>query len=250
MSRVAELVEVPAAGDTPGAPFSHAFQPIVDVSTRRILAYEALIRGAHNEPAFQVFARVGPHEVHALDRARGSALARSLRLGIDCNLAVNVLPRGLEATELSASQFRSDTEAVAKNALIRDRLSGVPGVRGVTATAVLPLENLQSSGRWGTNAALGDPTKFRQGQFHVVAPSYFETMRGRLIAGRTFSAEDDMPNARTIVIDDRVPAMAFPNESPLRKYLPAGIATPEPEPSCRAPSRRGRHGSPTRRCAR
>jgi putative ABC transport system permease protein len=126
-------------------------------------------------------------------------------------------------------RFRSDTEAIAKIALIRERLSAVPGVRAVTATAVLPLENLPFSGRWGTNAAIGDPTKFRQGQFHVVMPGYFEAMRGRLIAGRTFRAEDDVPTAKTIVIDDRVAAMAFPNESPLGKHLLARISTPEPE---------------------
>jgi len=137
--------------------------------------------------------------------------------------------KGLLTLRLGNLRFRSDTEAVAKTALIRERLSGVPGVRAVTATAVLPLENLQSSGRWGTNAALGDPTKFRQGQFHIVMPGYFEAMRGRVIAGRTFTAADDVPNAKTIVIDDRVAAMAFPNESPLGKHLLARISTPEPE---------------------
>jgi hypothetical protein len=78
------------------------------------------------------------------------------------------------------------SKRVAKTALIRERVGSVPGVKAVTAAAVLPLENLGSNGRWGTSAALGDPTKFRQGQFHIVMPGYFEAMRGRLIAGRTF----------------------------------------------------------------
>jgi putative ABC transport system permease protein len=136
---------------------------------------------------------------------------------------------GLLTMRLGNMRFRSDTEAVAKIALIRERLSGVPGVRAVTAAAVLPLENRPFSGRWGTSAAIGDPTKFRQGQFHVVMPGYFETMRGRLIAGRTFGPEDDVPTAKTIVIDDRVAAMAFPNESAIGKRLLARISTPEPE---------------------
>jgi putative ABC transport system permease protein len=108
-------------------------------------------------------------------------------------------------------------------------LSAVPGVRAVTATAVLPLENLAFNGRWGTDAAIGDPTKFRQGEFHIVMPGYFEVMRGRLIAGRTFGPEDDTPNAKTIVIDDRVAALAFPTESAIGKHLLARISTPEPE---------------------
>jgi predicted permease len=136
---------------------------------------------------------------------------------------------GLLTMRLGNLRFRSDTEGVAKIAVIRERLSAVPGVRAVTAAAVLPLENRPFSGRWGTSAAVGDPTKFRQGQFHVVMPGYFEAMRGRVIAGRTFGPEDDVPNAKTIVIDDRVAAMAFPNESAIGKHLLARISTPEPE---------------------
>ena len=136
---------------------------------------------------------------------------------------------GLLTMRLGNLRANSPEEAVAKNALIRERLSAVPGVRAVTATAVLPLENLPFNGRWGTDAAIGDPTKFRQGEFHVVTPGYFEAMGGRLIAGRTFDASDDAPNAKTIVVDDRVAAMAFPNESAVGKYLLARISTPEPE---------------------
>ena len=76
----------------------------------------------------------------------------------------------------------------------------------------------------GHDAAIGDPTKFRQGQFHVVMPGYFEAMRGRLIAGRTFDARDDAPNAKTIVIDERVAALGFPNESAVGKHLLARIS--------------------------
>jgi len=136
---------------------------------------------------------------------------------------------GLLTMRLGNLRFRSPEEAAAGIAQIRDRLSAVPGVRAVTAAAVLPLENLPFSGRWGTSAAIGDPTKFRQAQFHVVMPGYFETLRGRVIAGRTFGTEDNVPTAKTIVIDDRVAALAFPNESAVGKHLLARIRTPEPE---------------------
>ena len=136
---------------------------------------------------------------------------------------------GLLTMRLGNMRFRSLEEAAAKTALIRERLSALPGVRAVTAAAVLPLENRAFSGRWGTDAAIGDPSKFRQGEFHIVMPGYFEALRGRVIAGRMFTAADDVPNAKTIVIDDRVAALAFPNESAVGKRLLARIATPEPE---------------------
>jgi putative ABC transport system permease protein len=138
-------------------------------------------------------------------------------------------PTGLLTFRLGNLRVRSDTEALAKMATIRERLSGVPGVRAVTASAVLPLENLPFNGRWGTNAAIGDPTKFRQAEFHIVTPGYLDVMRGRLIAGRAFGPQDDVPNAKTIIVDDRVAAMAYPNESPIGKTILARISTPEPE---------------------
>ena len=137
--------------------------------------------------------------------------------------------QGLLTMRLGNLRIRSDTEAVAKFAQIKETLASVPGVRGVTAAAVLPLENRPFNGRWGTSAAVGDPTKFRQGEFHIVTPGYFETMRARLVEGRTFGPQDDVPNAKTIVVDERVAAMAFPNESAIGKHLLARISTPEPE---------------------
>ena len=137
--------------------------------------------------------------------------------------------KGILTLRIGNMRTRSDTERVAKVAAIRERLSAVPGVRAVTLASVFPLELRPSNGRWGTDAALGDPTKFRQGQFHVVMPGYFEALRSRVIAGRTFNITDDVPQAKTIVIDDRVAAMAFPNASAVGKHLLARISTPEAE---------------------
>ena len=137
--------------------------------------------------------------------------------------------RGLLSMRLGNLRFRSDTEAVAKLAQIKEALGAVPGVTAVTAAAVLPLENREFNGRWGTSAAIGDPTKFRQGEFHVVMPGYFEAMRGRLVSGRTFGPQDNVPHAKTVVVDERVASLAFPNETAIGKHILARISTPEPE---------------------
>jgi predicted permease len=136
---------------------------------------------------------------------------------------------GVLTLRIGNIRAQSQAEFVAKVATIQQRLTGVPGVRMVSAAALLPLDARPFNGRWGTTAALGDQTKYRQGQFHVVMPNYFEALKTRVIAGRAFDARDDVPNAKTIIIDDRVAAMAFPNESPIGKHLLARISTPEPE---------------------
>lgn len=83
--------------------FSFAFQPIVDVETRSIWSYEALIRGANGESAATVFSRVHPCERHELDRnGRMLALEIAGRLGVGCSVNLNALPGSLTEGTLGA----------------------------------------------------------------------------------------------------------------------------------------------------
>ena len=59
--------------------FSFAFQPIVDTVARVVVAWEALIRGMWDEPAWQVLNQVSPLRLHLFDQtARSAAIALSL----------------------------------------------------------------------------------------------------------------------------------------------------------------------------
>jgi EAL domain-containing protein (putative c-di-GMP-specific phosphodiesterase class I) len=80
--------------------YSYAFQPIVDVSTRSIFSYEALIRGSSGESAIEVFARVTDDRLTAFDReSRIVALDTAGRLGIKCHLNLNALPRSVDGDQ-------------------------------------------------------------------------------------------------------------------------------------------------------
>lgn len=129
-------------------------------------------------------------------------------------------------------QSRQAGERQAFMQQVRQRVSAIPGVLGVTAALPLPLDGQLINGRYGTEAAASDPAAFRQANYHAVLPGYFETMRTRLIAGRTFTDADNNrdPNApKQIIIDDMLAAKAFPNESPVGKRLLIRIVTPEAE---------------------
>lgn len=80
-----------------GVDFSFAFQPIVDVVSQNVFAYEALVRGRSNEPAGAVFAAIPPSQLHAFDRsARIHAIGLAASLGLTTGLSLNFLPRSLE----------------------------------------------------------------------------------------------------------------------------------------------------------
>jgi blue light- and temperature-responsive anti-repressor len=82
--------------------FTFAFQPIVDTDTCQVVSYEALIRGPGNESAYQVLRQVPADRLFAFDqRARVHAIELAMRLGVNCHLNLNFLPRSLESSQES-----------------------------------------------------------------------------------------------------------------------------------------------------
>jgi blue light- and temperature-responsive anti-repressor len=82
----------------PDPAYSFAFQPIVDAVSHKVVACEALIRGPWDEPAWQVLNQISPLRLHLFDQtARVSAIDLAVRLGIECPLHLNFMPRTLDS---------------------------------------------------------------------------------------------------------------------------------------------------------
>ena len=99
-------IEIPDPGcavckDPLGFDFTFAFQPIVDVRTRTIFAYEALVRGLNGEGAGTVLASVNDSNRYRFDqgcRIRSIFLAQ--QLGMTCRISINFLPNAVYQPEL------------------------------------------------------------------------------------------------------------------------------------------------------
>lgn len=80
-------------------PITMAFQPIVDVSTQTVFAYEALVRGQNGQGAGAVLAQVSSENRYAFDqqcRTTAIELAAGLDLAADgANLSINFLPNAV-----------------------------------------------------------------------------------------------------------------------------------------------------------
>jgi EAL domain-containing protein (putative c-di-GMP-specific phosphodiesterase class I) len=100
--------------------FSYAFQPIVDVSKRRIFAHEALVRGPAGEPAPTVLSRISDANRYQFDQAcRGKAIEIASRLGMQSHLSINFLPNAIYRPELC---IRSTLVAARKHGFPIDRI--------------------------------------------------------------------------------------------------------------------------------
>jgi EAL domain-containing protein (putative c-di-GMP-specific phosphodiesterase class I) len=73
-----------------------AFQPIVDVSSKTVFAYEALVRGLQNESAYSVLSQVTAENRYAFDQScRVEAISVASRLGLPktgARLSINFMP--------------------------------------------------------------------------------------------------------------------------------------------------------------
>jgi len=78
-----------------------AFQPVVEITTGEVFAYEALVRGVNGEGAHEILARVAPQQRRNFDmHCRVTAIRTAVALGIkDTNamLAINFMPDAIES---------------------------------------------------------------------------------------------------------------------------------------------------------
>ncbi len=80
-------------------PYSMAFQPIVDLDTHSIYAYEALVRGVNGEPAHTILSLADDSNRYALDQGcRTKAIEMASDLGVaasGASLSINFYPNAV-----------------------------------------------------------------------------------------------------------------------------------------------------------
>jgi predicted permease len=142
-------------------------------------------------------------KLRALDPGFNAASALTFRIG---------LPERRYSTRL---------EAVAAHQAILDRLSVLPGVTAISASACLPLN---PDGCMGNTVrvrgrAIPPGTVPPLAQFNAVASGYFETMGIRLIRGRTLDRADVERHEPVVVVDEVFAQRFFPNQNPIGEYV-------------------------------
>jgi len=104
--------------------FTMAFQPILDVPTGTLYAYEALVRGPNGESAASVLGQVNDGNRYRFDQAcRVKAIELSAGLGLldipGCKLSINFLPNAVYRAETC---IRATLEAARASAFPLERL--------------------------------------------------------------------------------------------------------------------------------
>jgi len=131
-------------------------------------------------------------------------------------------PHGVLTFNLSmpAAKYPSDTAQVLFSDQVMQRLNAIPGVRSAASTSVMPF-----GGGWSTSTIMLEGLNLAPGQngpwgdFRVVTPRFFETLRIPLERGRVFTDQDRRNAPPVVVIDDQFAKKYFPNVDPIGKRL-------------------------------
>jgi putative ABC transport system permease protein len=109
---------------------------------------------------------------------------------------------------------------------LEDRLRAIPGVESVGASLALPLAGrpLMSGLQWGSEEGRANPAW--RADVSTVLPGYFETLRTRLIEGRSFIGNDNAPGRSVAVVDEFLAAKAFPHQSAIGKRIFVNLPNP------------------------
>ena len=133
------------------------------------------------------------------------------------------------ALNIPQGRYPTTVERANFGALLRERIAGLPGVGAVGAAFPLPLGGEIMNGRYGTAEAVADPTLFRQADYRVVLPGYFEAMGTRLLAGRTFTPADLADSAALVVVDRKLAERTWPGENAVGQRVAVRLVSQEPE---------------------
>jgi putative ABC transport system permease protein len=125
-----------------------------------------------------------------------------------------------------ARGFQQSERRLAFLGELEDRLRAIPGVESVGASVALPLAGRQmmSALQWGAEEARANPAW--RADLSTVLPGYFETLRTRLIEGRTFTGSDNAPGRNVAVIDEALAAKAFPSQPAIGKRIFVNLPNP------------------------
>lgn len=96
-----------------GFEFSFAFQPIVDVHSREIISFEALVRGPHGEPSASVFAQVPKQATLRFDElCRRKAIHLASWLNNPKRLNLNLTAQSIYEVDMSIqATFQASTQS-------------------------------------------------------------------------------------------------------------------------------------------
>jgi len=140
---------------------------------------------------------------------------------------------GLQPTNLATLQlsiqranYSTDSQAIALDRQILDRVRALPGVISAATANKLPV----GDGDFTTGfRVVGRPYHGEHNEvaFRIVSTDYFKTLQARLLEGRYFTPGEDATKPRVVLINRALARTFFPGERPVGMFLNFDAGKPD-----------------------
>ena len=130
-------------------------------------------------------------------------------------------------TDAKSSEYREPRQQAATFQRFLASVEAVPGIQSAAFAEIVPLS--QDDMDMGYFVVQEDPAlppgEHLAADYRDITPNYFATMGIPLIAGRSFSEQDNLDRPRVVVIDEMLARRFFPKQDPIGKHLQIPDAT-------------------------
>jgi predicted permease len=105
---------------------------------------------------------------------------------------------------------------------LRERIAGLPGVRGVGSSEIAVLTGTDMGGNITIEGRRPLPDDEQHVDFDAISPNYFSTLGVPLLSGREFRENDNANSSKVCIISESMVKAFFPNRNPLGVHLAIG----------------------------
>jgi putative ABC transport system permease protein len=240
---------LPRVADTTLDPVVLLFALAVTISAAVLAGLLPALHGARVAPASELkeggrSATAGPSRLRWRQTLVAAEVALAVVLVVGAGLMIRSVANlfaidagfrseGVLTMRLStpSTWYTSSAEVTRFHDDLQRRVAELPGVASVGAARLLPLA--AEMGDWGLSVEgyTPPPGEGTPGDWQVVTPGYFETMRVPLISGRYFDNRDDAEGALTMIVNRALAEKYFAGRDPLGGRVrvnggpPAALAT-------------------------
>ena len=130
---------------------------------------------------------------------------------------------------LPEAKYKTDADRMAFYEAVLPRLAALPGIVSAGATSTMPFSGDWSTGGFtveGYQPPRGTPTPW--GDQRLATPGLHETLKVRLVRGRTIAATDRADGQKVVVVDEETVKRFWPTGEPIGKRIAFGD-NPKPE---------------------
>lgn len=137
----------------------------------------------------------------------------------------------IASISLPDSKYSTDSQTIQFYDQLLARLQSTQNVKEVAAASGDPMEGSNLSFAFATKelAALSAADQPSAG-YYVVSPSYFQTLKIPLLAGRSFTLQDSPGSPRVAIISQSVAQRFFHDKNPIGQTIFIGVGAPTGAP--------------------